>query len=769
MKKQSILLGILIFLLAPMIVYAASTVSVNRVGIYYQVISGDTSILNSPRYQMEINNIPFGSPAAASGVNNLTIYGTTISSIVDEEPPFTFRSNDSLGNNADIGLERANSSIIESGPIRTYIRYTNFTNSCAFAASVALCMNWTSDVYAYSDKAFWFQTMNGNYTSTSFYFYTFLFPPANMLNVVANLTLNGNPSTGSSDPLGNFTKSILMMFNTTNHNRSLLLFPSSFLNTTNDTEWGFNAGRSYLNENSDIITERAFQFGYGWMFGRNGNTAAANNATVFQQDFNQSYQAFKNQATITIGNGTYLGWNNASATYNFTPIGINTIVRFNFSTGTNNYTNPIFHVRNLSTGAAVNHTFFRNLTFGDQSWIRITNGTNFLIQEGNNSFMGYNYTLFMPNATLGNGTNLVYEYWLSSDSNPGTFNSTVFDEKTLLPLIFNITLFNGNSLETGINVTHFNSTMVGETEITINRTGYHQRRYYTNLVGSLQFNFTGYLLSDSEGIDISYHLYSNRAPFGEDGARIHFLRFINNSYQTITEQISDTEGKGVIWLDPSGIYKVGTDSADRTLFGNVSAYTPQSSVVLRINLGGETVNTPKPSYWDYYKNVNGNCIFINSTRILTCTWSDSSGLLSSTNVKVIAYNSTTQFTFCDNTSTSNNGTILCNFGSPVNRTFLWTMKNNFNGEPFVLASGSWTDFIATVVLGLTGVLIAMLIVMFSGFIGVQLGSPMMTVLMTLMGTGISTFFGLLSFGASTITIIMGLGVAGAVLIYKLGR
>jgi len=386
-------------------------------------------------------------------------------------------------------------------------------------------------------------------------------------------------------------------------------------------------------------------------------------------------------------------------------------------------------------------------------------------------------SLYVSNDTIGvyfnvmtstswSGTTRYYTFMHFNVSTTGLNITAVYDEETLSPLTFNLTLQNTTFYETQTNIlNYYNESLGGNLTVSISSEGYQLRNYYVSINPYSFHDLTGYLLANTSGVDIDYFIYSGRFPFGEANAMITALRNINGVWTAVEQHEADDTGEGSIFLQPDISYRINAESADRTLYKNISSYYPDPTELLQINLLGTAVS--KPRYWDYYKQFIGSCSFNNATRLLTCTWTDNSGLMDDLEMKVDIFNLTGQFNFCTNTSTLTTGSLYCNFGAMRNYTYVWTMSATFSGEYLLIDSGSWTDYILPIALGITGILIAMLIILFSGFIGVQLGSPVMVVLMTMVGVGVSVIIGILTFGSGIITMLIGFFIAGLVLVYKL--
>jgi hypothetical protein len=131
-------------------------------------------------------------------------------------------------------------------------------------------------------------------------------------------------------------------------------------------------------------------------------------------------------------------------------------------------------------------------------------------------------------------------------------------------------------------------------------------------------------------------------------------------------------------------------------------------------------------------------------------------------------NATHTVTWCSNSSAAASGVILCNFGAPINNTFEWNFKGQFSSIPtgLLFSSGSWTDALV-VTFGIMGLFLTFLIVMTCGFVGISVQNPVLTVIMTVLGVGVSMLLGLIDFVGSMQIMFVGFAISGGILIFKL--
>ena len=341
----------------------------------------------------------------------------------------------------------------------------------------------------------------------------------------------------------------------------------------------------------------------------------------------------------------------------------------------------------------------------------------------------------------------------------------VFDEKNLSKtLTFDAEIFNSTYSITSTGITTYSNNEVrGDMTVVISATGYGTRYYYVDVPDNGTYNFSGYLVNESEGQNVLFTIknyYDQLLP----EVNINISR-LSTTWRLVGQGVSDASGGFVFFVDDNANYKLtfeksGYDTLTTNQILQLTSYT------IYLNSGA----VEKPSYWSYYKNLYTNCTFTNATRLLNCTWNDTSTHIVNTTLNVLVQNTTGhQYTLCSNTSAASAGAFICNFGAMDNNTFMWSMWMDTSSDPslFLAESGSWTDAMAAVSLGTMGILIAMLIVLFSGFFGVQTGSPPLTVIMTVIGVVASMAMGFLSLGQSGATILMGLAISGGVVWWKM--
>lgn len=429
-----------------------------------------------------------------------------------------------------------------------------------------------------------------------------------------------------------------------------------------------------------------------------------------------------------------------------------------------------------------------NLSFNDTSpavigvYISITcespagEGVSAAVWNDTHQLGGFPYNLWNTTGLSAGTYNFTCNSSASQNYTTGTTNTSmilvlegalvidhVFDENDLSNhLNFSVEIFNSTySAQSNYITSYNNNEVLGDLTVVISAPEYGTRTYHVN-VPITSLNMSGYLVNDTDGHTITFTV-KNYYDTLLDDVNITVQRLLP-TWVTVGDMFTDAAGISTFYADDNANYKLiitrdGYTTIEREQQLPLSAYTIYMSSGL----------VEKPSYWDFYKTLYSDCSFDNSTRVLNCTWADTSGHIANTTLEVLTYNATDMWTLCSNTSTNASGSFYCSFGAMNNQTFLWSMWSDTASDPsdMLLASGSWTDLLPAIALGVTGIMIAMLIIIFSGFIGVQMGSPIITVIMTTLGVGASAVMGFLDLGTSAATILMGLTLSGGIMIWKM--
>jgi len=338
--------------------------------------------------------------------------------------------------------------------------------------------------------------------------------------------------------------------------------------------------------------------------------------------------------------------------------------------------------------------------------------------------------------------------------------SGVYDENNLTSLRFDAQIFNSSFSTSVTNVTSYNNNSVGgDVTIVISANGYGTRRYFASVSNGI-YNMTGYLVATENGQNVQFTV-KDYFDLLISGADMTFESLVP-TWANVSMVQSDTSGKAVVFLNPSANYKVtvtktGYARKEFNLNPALASYT----VYMTSN------NQPGGNaFWNYYDSISGVCNYNNTTRNLFCTWNDTSTVMDSVSLSVTSTAGTSTSVLCTNTSTASSGNFTCNFGSMANKKYDWMMTSNFAGTTISLSSGSWKDS-SSPSAGSGGIFLTMLIIIAAASIGIAMGSPVIVVVMTVLGVGISGAAGFLDLTGAMAGLLVGLAVAGGILIFKM--
>lgn len=415
-------------------VYAGSTIFVD-VGDVYK-ITGET-INGVTRYIIDLERT-----GDQHGEKNMTIFNKVFDNIWYRQR--SFRTTNSTGDVIFNELKRASSTLVEKGPNRVYIKYENTSsyygsNADCWISPEVVCWNFTAEFYLYPRYYLVKYNYWGNFTNirlNSFPIpYGFQLPE--QFGIAASYYNNGTyyKATASLTGFTEFDKSLAFVYNSTGHNKSFAVFSIGSHNWTYVPIWNFKEGAE---PGQDAITlswsghdyANSRYWTYGILFADSGNKSLEENYTVWLGFKDQWFDLYY-PASVSPIKGSYEGRDNITATYNFT-VDSSGLLRFNFSTNGIKHFLPVFHIKDITSNSSFykDHIWMKNYSKPNPQWEKLNNWTDFVIQDGNSSYFGYNYILLLINKTLGSD----YEFWISNESDPaGIFTRKIINwNKTLM-------------------------------------------------------------------------------------------------------------------------------------------------------------------------------------------------------------------------------------------------------------------------------------------------------------------------------------------------
>jgi len=424
MKKKVLLIFILLFfILSAKTVYADSTVSVVENSVYK--ITGET-VNEIPRYIADFER----TGVAHQGENkNLTIFNKIIPFYINRR---WFYWKNSTGDWTNRKLpKKASSQLVEQGPLRIVAHFENTSSSYGNSADcwTDACWNFSVDVYAYPKYYLQLNRIWGNFTAAQLTvgYDNWMLPYAispdggnvSLWDVAVyfkNGTYKLANNTFDIEVLGGrYNESIMFLYNESGHNKTYAIFPTyTNLGDVPEYSW-YKSLNGYLFPSLyGGMNPSPYIFGYGYFFADSGNKSLAVNETVWNEGFKDQWNDIYYPASISVINGTYQQRDNITGTYNFT-VDSNGLLRFNFSTGNYDRSYSVFNIKDTISAASSykDHIWYKNYS-QSTVWQKLNNYTDFIIQDGNSTYFGYNYILLLINKTLGSD----YEFWVDDNEDP---------------------------------------------------------------------------------------------------------------------------------------------------------------------------------------------------------------------------------------------------------------------------------------------------------------------------------------------------------------
>lgn len=572
-----------------------------------------------------MDNISFGEYSGTGYIDN-----AYVRKFQTPEPTFNIGTEETSGGGGATSPQYSNiwnnSATIYSPTQTSYFNIT-WTNGTSTSVVNISAVNFTSN-YSGTTTNYNMTFLNGNTNSANFTYSKIL--PAGVF------TWNSSAKSNDTTPALNTSNIITFTVVQATPTCTLSLSPTTPIsyetNTTavcscNSTDTGVSV-KLYRNtsdvttQNNTLISLAANTYNYvcnststaNFTVGTTNSNyiVSAKNAIVQVNPTTQSvpYRTSVNQYCLDSSSFyTCQFWRNNSLMSNNSNIllGVGAYIYVANITDTSNYTN--YQATSTLTIAAANPPI--NITFNTSD--TVTQGTPVMVTC--NYSLEVSPTLYNDTSSIANNFNVTtsslsgtYNYTCNSTATAnytaGTASKTltigvagalivsaVYDEKTLSPLTFNITVYNDTFSTSQNNIASYNNdTVRGNLTLAISSVGYIPRNYYVNILPSETVTITGYLLSNIDGVYITYWAYSTSYPTGESGTLVNISRFIGSNYTLVSQSLSDYEGKGTLWLDPYISYRIIAEKG--ALNYSIDSYSPNPSILLRLNLGsGEGIST----------------------------------------------------------------------------------------------------------------------------------------------------------------------------------
>jgi len=286
-----------------------------------------------------------------------------------------------------------------------------------------------------------------------------------------------------------------------------------------------------------------------------------------------------------------------------------------------------------------------------------------------------------------------------------------------------------------------NTTYLVDATIVYFDTDYKTRSYYlyhANVSNTTQ-NIDLYLLLDSLDSVVTITVkdaYGNTEP----NIYMKIQRYYpsTGTYRTVSIRKTDQTGQTIAYLVPYDVfYKFILEDAG-TVVEDITA-APILSTTLTLIIRAEII----VDYYKYYDTIAYLCNYVNATKTISCTATDTTGIMMSGRLRVYRIGALANEEICDESETSTSFTIGCDLGDNANGTYVYKFWANVTlpktmGIPLV---EGFITVTTAVVFGLTGVFVGFIVVGTSAMIGIW--NPTVSILMTLTSLGVMTLIGMI--------------------------
>lgn len=168
----------------------------------------------------------------------------------------------------------------------------------------------------------------------------------------------------------------------------------------------------------------------------------------------------------------------------------------------------------------------------------------------------------------------------------------------------------------------------------------------------------------------------------------------------------------------------------------------------------------KQNYWKYYGLIAHSCNYQNATGILTCSYTDTSGLAQRVNLTVYNYGLFSAGIDCTNTTITSSATLFCQV-SNTSRTYYWQLVLTTATDQTILEDGIINNIINNDY-GTVGLLSALVIILTVAAVGAYV-SVVASLILAALGILMSFWFNFLPIGAASVAAII---LVALILAYK---
>ena len=349
-----------------------------------------------------------------------------------------------------------------------------------------------------------------------------------------------------------------------------------------------------------------------------------------------------------------------------------------------------------------------------------------------------------------------------------SINLTIFDELTEALIPENATMvITGLTSAQNLTITggsgYIQDLEIGDNRLTFSTPTYTERDHYITIVNGSNSSVTLYLLSTTNGTDVTFTVQDNSGnPLENSELELKRYYVSTNSYRTIAMSRTNFEGQSIIDTDFNDAFYETFTTFDDFSQKTVGARMIATTFFITLNLLADPFQVI-----DAVDDVTSSISFNNLTETFSYTYSVLGGTDRKGTIEVYKITPTDKVLVCDNSDTSSGATILCQYNTTADEgTYIAEGSIQSGGQSILdktveVVTGFRNEVRTT--FGAQGMFYTVLIMGTLAGLGAFV-SPAIAILMFLIGLGISVVLG---FTMMNITIYIAIFIMGAVIMYKM--
>lgn len=284
---------------------------------------------------------------------------------------------------------------------------------------------------------------------------------------------------------------------------------------------------------------------------------------------------------------------------------------------------------------------------------------------------------------------------------------------------------------------------------------FSSRTYYLNnaTISNASQNVSLFLLPNADSSLVSFTIRdASGVPQGD--AYISILRYYPdfNQYSTVEIVKTDPQGISPAYIVLNNVfYKFLVTKNNLLTFTGTAALITTTSI--SINIGGST----QSEYYTYLGGIARSCTLNNSTRTISCTWSDTTGFLTNGCLLLEKQTALRTTILNDTCTTSSSGSIGLTIPN-TNDTYSYTFYGKIVHSPekkFFFQSGTLNP-VQTAPFGVEGLFISFFVLI--SMIGVGLRDPRVAMIMGMFALVVTVILGVFAVSVAAVASLIIVGI-----------